>query len=323
MHFPESFEPGVFYAIMALGVYLSFRILDFPDLTVDGSFTTGAAIAAMLITLGMSPWFAAAIAFFGGLTAGCVTGLLHAKGKINPLLAGILTMTALYSINLRIMNSNSMVSMLGETTYTSHLKSIVSFFVAPLEPYAVLLGGLVIVLLLKGVMDWFLNTEVGLVLRATGDNARMIRSLSANTDRAKILGLALSNGLVALSGAFVAQYDGFASVNMGVGMIIVGLASVIIGENVFGKGTVGRTTLSVIGGSVIYWLVVSAAFSVGLKASDMKLITAVIVVAALIVPQVSYRWREKRRKKRRITQYPVSKEGGRRDAASESHRENI
>lgn len=274
-----SFELGLLYAVMALGVYMTFRILNFPDLTVDGSFTTGAGIAATLILAGNSPWVSTLAAFLGGLAAGTVTGLLHTKGKINPLLSGILMMIALYSINHRIMGRPNL-SLLNEKTIfpDGDIGMGLSYAIFP---------ALIIMIALKLLLDWFLRTDLGLAIRATGDNRMMVRSFGANTDRTIMTGVSLSNGFVALSGALVAQYQGFADLQMGVGMIVIGLASVIIGEVIFGARTVIRATLAAIFGAVMYRIVISLSLRYGLEASDMKLMTAVIVTVALIIPMVS------------------------------------
>lgn len=297
-----SLQFGILYALMALGVYLSFRILDFPDLTVDGSFVTGGAVAATMIVSGVHPIYATCSAILAGFIAGCVTGILHTKGKINPLLSGILMMIALYSINLRIMgranvpllNEETMFTKLGSFWENSAAASILSV------DWAILLTMALITLAVKFLVDAFLKTEIGLAIRATGDNKRMIRSLSANTDWLIILGLGLSNALVALSGAFVAQYSGFTDISMGIGMIVIGLASVIIGEALFGTKTIVRTTFAVIGGAIIYRIVVAFALRVDfLETGDMKLITAVIVIFALVAPKVIESFKEKRRRKQR------------------------
>lgn len=273
-----SLEQGLLYAIMALGVYLTFRILDFPDLTVDGSFTTGASIAAIMITNGTSPLLATLAAFAGGAVAGLITGLLHTKGKINALLSGILMMIALYSINLRIMGKAN-TSLFGSEILISKESLL---YIMP-----------IIVVALKLALDWFLHTELGLALRATGDNKRMIRSFGVNTDNTIILGVSLSNGLVALSGALVAQYLGFADMQMGVGMIVVGLASVIIGEALFGSKTIIRATLAVVLGAIVYRFVVAIALQVGLESTDMKLMTALIVIIALTLPKIQSSLKQK------------------------------
>ncbi|AZB41441.1 ABC transporter permease [Bacillus sp. FJAT-42376] len=318
-----SVELGVIYAIMALGVYLSFRVLDFPDLTVDGSFVTGAAVAAAMIVLGFNPVAATAASLAAGFAAGCITGVLHTKGKINPLLSGILMMIALYSINLRIMGTTSETSigvpniplLNSETLFTSisdftknigldaplnSLLSAIGLGDSLPSTWGILLFMMVITMLIKFLTDFFLKTETGLAIRATGDNQRMIRSFSANTDYLIILGLGLSNALVALSGALVAQYAKFSDIGMGIGMIIIGLASVIIGEAIFGTKTIARTTLAVIGGAVIYRIVITLSLQVkGLDTGDLKLITAVIVIFALVLPKLLERRRQKLRKARR------------------------
>ncbi|WP_075617838.1 ABC transporter permease [Paenisporosarcina indica] len=317
-----SVEQGIIYAIMALGVYISFRILDFPDLTVDGSFVTGAAVAATMIILGYHPVLATASAVIIGFIAGCFTGLLHTKGKINALLSGILMMIALYSINLRIMGMTSESSIgrpnipllnaetmfiqfhnfwgsLGIDTAINGFLSMRGVQYLP-STWGTLFLMSIIVLLIKFGVDWFLKTEVGLAIRATGDNKKMIRSLSANTDTLIIVGLGFSNALVAFSGALIAQYAKFSDIGMGIGMIIIGLASVIIGEAIFGTKTIVRTTFAVISGAIIYRIVLGLALRVDfLDTGDMKLITAVIVIGALIVPQYFEKKREKNRKARR------------------------
>ncbi|WP_426453325.1 ABC transporter permease [Paenibacillus sp. S-38] len=270
-----SGELGLLYALMALGVYITYRILDFPDLTVDGSFTTGGAIAAVLITGGTPPLVATAAAFAGGMLVGACTGLLHTKGKINALLSGILMMIALYSINLRIMDKKANISLFGMDSLLSNVE----------EHWVIPTVGIVVVLI-KFALDWFLHTDLGLALRATGDNPRMIRSFGVHTDNTIIVGVSLSNGLVALSGALITQYSQFADVNMGIGMIVIGLASVIIGEALFGARTIIRATLAVLLGAIVYRLIVALALQIGLEATDMKLMTALIVIAALTVPKV-------------------------------------
>lgn len=324
-----SVEQGIIYAIMALGVYLTFRVLDFPDLTVDGSFVTGAGTAATMIVLGYHPVLATLTAIVAGFIAGCITGLLHTKGKINPLLSGILMMIALYSINLRIMgltaensigrpnipllNSETLFSLfygwwgkLGiDEVINNFLKSIGIQYVP--GTWGTIVVVVIIVLIIKIIVDWFLKTEVGLAIRATGDNKKMIRSFSANTDNLVIIGLGISNALVALSGALIAQYAKFADIGMGIGMIVIGLASVIIGEAIFGTKTIVRTTLAVISGAIIYRIVLALALRIDLlDTGDMKLITAIIVIAALILPQYIDKRREKRRKARRHEQRNIS-----------------
>lgn len=295
-----SIEMGIIYAIMALGVYLSFRVLDFPDLTVDGSFVTGAAVASAMIFSGFNPIIATLAALVAGFIAGCITGILHTKGKINALLSGILMMIALYSINLRIMGLTSDTSigrpnipLLNSETIFTKISNINS-------TWGIIVSMFIVTFFIKWITDRFLKTEIGLAIRATGDNKRMIRSFSANTDGLIILGLGISNAFVAFSGALIAQYSKFADVGMGIGMIIIGLASVIIGEAIIGTKTIARTTLAVICGAIIYRIVVSLALRVEfLDAGDMKLITAVIVILALVIPNIIDNQREKRRKARR------------------------
>lgn len=310
-----SFESGIIYAIMALGVYLSFRILDFPDLTVDGSFVTGAAIASIMMVNGSNPFIATIFALIAGFLAGCLTGILHTIGKINALLSGILMMIALYSVNLRIMGRSNIPLLNTDTAFTSvsqlfQKTGIDSFFNNLLtsiglgdslpETWGILIFMIIVTFLIKWFTDWFLNTEIGLAVRATGDNKRMIRSLSANTNLLIILGLGISNALVAFSGALIAQQGGFADVGMGIGMIIIGLASVIIGEALFGTKTIARTTLAVIGGSIIYRIVVTLALRIEfLNPGDMKMITAAIVIIALTAPKIIEGSKERKRKSRR------------------------
>ncbi len=281
----SSLSSGLLFALLALGVYITFRILDFPDLTVDGSFTTGAAIGAVMTINGTPPWIAVICAFAGGAAAGICTGLLHTKGKINGLLSGIIMMIALYSINLRI---------LGKPNVS--LRNMDNFF----DGVNIIVVMAIIVIAVKLLLDMFFKTDLGLSLRATGDNARMIRSFGANTDVTIIFGIALSNALVATSGALVAQQQKFADLNMGIGMIVIGLASVIIGEAIFGARTIFRATLAVILGSIVYRLIYALALRIEwLDTSDMKLITAVIIVFALIVPTVRRAMKQKSVAKKR------------------------
>ncbi|MGO4102678.1 ABC transporter permease [Leifsonia sp. YAF41] len=272
-------ELGLLYATMALGVYLTFKILNFPDLTVDGSFTTGAAVAAKLIIDGISPIWATLAGAAAGAAAGAVTGLLFTKGKIDGLLAGILTMIALYSINLRIMGKSNL-PLLREDTLMTPLRE--ANMLGTVSGILIFAG---IAVAIKLLIDWFLHTDLGLSIQATGNNEQMIRSFGVNTDRTTILTLCISNALVALCGALVAQYQGFADVGMGIGLILIGLASVIVGQAVFGSRTIFISTIAVILGAVIYRLVIFFALSVGLNPNDMKLISAVLVIAALLLPR--------------------------------------
>ena len=284
--FYGALEQGFAYGLMVLGVYLTFRILDFPDLTVDGTLPLGAAVSAVAIGAGYPPALSILLAAGAGFLAGMVTGILNTKFKILHLLASILTMIALYSINLRIMGRPNL-TLLGKATVVDQFAAATS-----LPPYLstpVLFA--LVCFLLVGVLMWFLHTELGMVVLATGNNPRMITSLGVNTHSVIIFGVGLSNALVAASGAMVAQNQGAADVNMGVGTIVAGLASVIIGETVFGDRTINRALLAALLGSVLYRVVI--ALALGLKLgdfsftpSDLKLITAVIVVVALVAPQL-------------------------------------
>lgn len=288
-------ELGLIYSIMALGVYLTFRVLEFADLTVDGSFTTGAAVSAIAIINGVPPALALIGSFIAGMGAGLITGLLNTKGNVDGLLAGILTQIGLYSINLRIMGTSNL-GLLREETLFSPLRDLglLGSWVGPLVmlPFALL----VLVLLI-----WFLHTDLGLAMRATGDSPKMIRSFGVSTDFQKILGLCLSNGMVAVSGALIAQYQGFADVGMGIGMIVAGLASVIIGQAILGRLTIVRAATAVLLGAVLYRVVIQLALLAGLNPNDMKLISALLVISALLLPQwrgfsklrkmLGWRWR--------------------------------
>ncbi len=275
-----ALELGFIYGIMALGVYLTFRVLNFPDLTVDGSFTSGAATAAMLILGGHSPWLATFAGGGVGLLAGVFTGLLHTKGKIDGLLAGILTMIALWSVNLRIMGKANL-PLLRETTLISPMreagflgKSVIGIFI---------FAG--VALLFTIAVHWFLHTDLGLSIQATGNNGQMIRALGVNTDRTSILTLALSNMFVGLCGAVMAQYQGFADISMGIGLILVGLASVILGQALLGQRSIFVAALAVVIGSVLYRIIIHFALAVGLNPNDMKAVTAGLVIAALLLPR--------------------------------------
>lgn len=275
-----SFYEGLVFGFVAIGVYLTFRVLGFPDLTVDGSFTLGAAVAAVLIANGVNPFLATLAALGAGLCAGLATSLLNTKLRIPALLAGILVMVALYSINLRVMGGAN-VSLLRQVT----IFALTSQFLG-LETriaYSLLVAGVLAVVVFI-ILNWFLRTEIGLALRATGDNEQMVRGAGVDTDKTTVLGVSISNGLVALGGAVVAQGQGFADVGMGIGMIVMGLASVIIGETLFRPKGVARLLLAVLGGTFVYRLVISVALRLGMAPGDLKLITAVLVVIALAVP---------------------------------------
>jgi len=284
-----ALEQGLLYGIMVVGVYLTFRVLDFPDLTVDGSLPLGAAVSAVAITHGMHPFGALGLAMAAGFLAGMVTALLNTKLKILHLLASILTMIALYSINIRIMAGPN-VSLLGVRTVLDWISDLglTGYWAAPLL-FGLLATGV------TALVIWFLHTELGLTVQATGDNLRMITAQGVNTHNIIILGVGLSNALVALSGALVAQNQGAADVNMGVGTIIAGLASVIVGETLFGRGGITRGCMAALVGSIVYRMAI--ALALGLKwgafaftPSDLNLITALLVVGALMTPIVKKRW---------------------------------
>ena len=275
---PISLEQGLAYGLVALGIVITFRILAFPDLTVDGSFPLGAAVVARLITEGVPPVYSIIAAIICGFMAGCCTGLLNTKLKINSLLAGILMMTILYSVNLRIMGRSN-IQLLTVNTLLTPLENLdVNRFI-PIIAFFFLVA-----LFIKLITDMFLHTQIGFAMRATGDNEQMIRTLGVNTDNMTVMGLGISNGFVALSGALVAQDQGFSDVGMGIGMIVAGLASIIIGEALFGKKTVQRLTLAAIVGSIIYKFIISLGLRLGLAPTDLKMATGVMVILALGIP---------------------------------------
>lgn len=275
---PVSLEQGLAYALVAIGIVISFRILAFPDLTVDGSFALGGAVISRLIVEGLHPFYAILIAFLSGFAAGCLTGILNTRLKINSLLAGILMMTMLYSVNLRIMGRSNIQLLTVDTILTplEHLEMnrfipIIIFF-------------FVVTFVFKFLIDLFLHTQLGFAMRATGDNEQMIRTLGVNTDNMTILGLGLSNALVALSGALVAQDQGFSDIGMGIGMIVAGLAAIIIGETLIGTRSVSRMTLAAVIGSIIYKMIISIGLRLGLAPTDLKMATGIMVILALGIP---------------------------------------
>ena len=271
---------GVLWGIMTLGVLLTFRILNIADMTVDGSFAAGGAVTAILITHGMNPLVSLFFVFVVGMITGLVTGLLHTKLNIPVILAGILSMIALYSVNIRIMGKAN-TSLIGMTTIMNYLQE--KFALSP--NVSSLAVGLVFCLLIVLIFYWFFGTELGSAIRATGNNENMVRALGVDTDTMKILGLMIANGMVALSGALVAQSQGYADVGMGTGTIVIGLASIIIGEVVRGRKTSFISYLvCVIFGSVVYRIIIAIVLQLGLKSTDLKLFTAVIVAASLSVP---------------------------------------
>ena len=276
-------ELGLVYAFVAIGVYLAFRVLDFPDLTVDGSFPLGAAVTAVLIIAGVNPWLSAAVAMVAGGGAGLVTAMLNVRFRILNLLASILTMIALFSVNLRVMGKPNVALINAETMISPFFGlGLRDFYVRPL-----FVGLLVVVAV---IVVWrFLESDAGLSMRATGANARMARAQGVDTNRQIYLGIALSNALVALGGALFAQTNGFADVTSGVGTIVVGLAAVIIGETLFGARGILIALIGCVFGSIAYRLAIQLALSsdvLGLKASDLNFVTAVLVAIALILPRL-------------------------------------
>jgi putative ABC transport system permease protein len=275
---PISLEQGLAYGLVALGIVITFRILSFPDLTVDGSFPLGAAVVARLIVEGVPPVYGIILAIIAGFVAGCCTGVLYTKLKINSLLAGILMMTVLYSFNLRIMGKSN-IQLLTVDTFLTPLENLpVNRFIPIIAFFLVVSFGV------KILTDLFMHTQLGFAMRATGDNEQMIRALGVNTDNTTILGLGISNAFVALSGALVAQDQGFADVGMGIGMIVAGLASIIIGEALLGKHTVQRMTLAALIGSFLYKEIISIGLRLGLAPTDLKLATGIMVILALGIP---------------------------------------
>jgi putative tryptophan/tyrosine transport system permease protein len=285
---------GFIFSLIALGVYISFRIFAFPDITADGSSTLGAALAAMLLVHSVNPVLATAAGFAGGFLAGTLTGTLATKFKINGLLAGILVMTGLYSVNLHIMGRSN-ISLLGSSTLSTYADRIVVAIrnARPLEVMgweitaleaSLLVASFLFVALAGCVMYVFFQTNLGTAMRATGDNSDMVRALGVNDENMTILGLAVSNGLIALGGALLAQYQGFADVQMGIGMVVWGLASVIIGEALVGTRQLGLSITGAVMGSVLFRLLVAIALRLGLDPNDLKLVTAVFVFLALIAP---------------------------------------
>lgn len=274
-------EQGFIYGILALGVYITYRILDFPDLSVDGTFPMGAAVAAILITNGINPWLALALAFAAGAVAGLVTGVIHVKCKVRDLLSGIITMTALYSINIHIAGGKSNLPIFNEDTIFN--SGVAAMLPTALQPYRTVLISALLIILCKLVMDWYLNTKSGFLLYAAGDNHQVVTALAEDQGKVKILGLVLANGLVALSGAVLCQQQRFFDVSMGPGSIVLGLAAVIIGTNLFKNWDFIKGTTAAIIGAIIYKACYAGAIALGMQAVDMKLITATLFLAVLLV----------------------------------------
>ena len=278
----NALEQGLLFALVAMGVYITYKILDFPDLSVDGTFPLGASISAALLINGVNPWISILIATIGGAIAGSITGFLHVKLKISNLMSGILVMMGLYSVNLRIMGKSNIP--LFNTNYIFKSTAVNSIFII-----------LAIVVVVKIILDLFLKTKAGFLLTAVGDNEQVVSSLGVNKNLVKVLGLAISNGLVALAGALTAQHQGFADVTMGTGIVVMGLAAVIIGVSIFEKiSFIKATTLSIFG-AIIYKLVIAIALWMKLNPNDLKILTAVLVAVALAANNNVFKFKRKNR----------------------------
>ena len=304
---------GLILSLLAMGVYLSFRVFHFPDITADGSLTLGAAVAAVLAIQGMNPFAALALVFLAGMAAGAATGILHTKFNIHGLLAGILVMTALYSVNLHVMGKSNIPLLSNETPTLARLAASLGDHLAgdhaaprmnilgwELDRWdaSQLVGSLAVVSLIGLLLYLFLRTNVGTAMRATGDNPDMMRAQGVNVGNMITFGLSLSNGLIAMSGALLAQYQGFADVQLGIGMVVWGLASVIIGEALIGTASVGLTLTGAVLGSLLFRLLLAIALRWGLNPNDLKLVTALFVFGALVLPGLL-----KRFKKQSVSRY--------------------
>jgi len=286
-----AIEIGLIFSLVALGVFISFRLLRFPDLTVDGSFPLGGAVCAVLIAGGTNPWLATLAATAAGAVAGLLTGWLNVRLKIMDLLASILMMIALYSINLRIMGGPNVPLINDPTVFTLLQPEGMEDYMA--RPLLLL----VIVVAAKLALDWFFLTERGLAIRATGSNARMARSQGVNTGAMVLLGMAVSNALVGLAGALFAQTQGGSDISMGIGTIVIGLAAVIVGESILPSRRILYATLAVVLGAIVYRFFIAMALNsdfIGLKAQDLNLVTALLVVFALVIPQIKGRLMRRR-----------------------------
>ena len=271
---------GLLWALLGLGLYLTFRILDFCDMTVEGTFPLGAATAVTAISRGINPLLATLLAILAGMIAGLVTGLLYTKGKIPSLLAGILTMTAIYSVNLRIMGKSN-ISLLGkQTLFSGHfMTSLPQYFDS-------VVMGIIVIAIVTILMVLFLATDYGQAFIATGDNPTMAKSLGIHTDKMVIVGLMVSNGMVGLCGALIAQNNGYADINMGIGTIVIALASIIIGEVAFGELTLNQRLLAVTLGSIIYRIILLVVLQLGFSANDLNLISSIVLAICMMIPQL-------------------------------------
>ena len=275
-----ALSQGVLWGLMALGVYITYRILDIADLTVDGSFATGSAVCAVCVVNGVDPILALLLATIAGAVAGFVTGFLHTKCEIPAILAGILTQIGLYSINLRIMGRSNTPLLKSETLFKN-----ISEMTGLSSTWTALIIGIIVSVVIVAILYWYFGTEIGSAIRATGNNEQMVRALGVNTSVTKILGLMIGNALISLSGALVTQSQGYADIKMGIGAIVIGLASIVIGEVIFGqKGNFAFRLTSIIVGSIIYRIIVAIVLQMGMNTDDLKLLTAILVAIALSVP---------------------------------------
>lgn len=275
-----ALSQGVLWGLMALGVYITYRILDIADLTVDGSFATGGAVCAVCVVNGVDPILALLLATIAGAVAGFVTGFLHTKCEIPAILAGILTQIGLYSINLRIMGRSNTPLLKSDTLFKN-----ISEMTGLSSTWTALIIGIIVSVVIVAILYWYFGTEIGSAIRATGNNEQMVRALGVNTSVTKILGLMIGNALISLSGALVTQSQGYADIKMGIGAIVIGLASIVIGEVIFGqKGNFAFRLTSIIVGSIIYRIIVAIVLQMGMNTDDLKLLTAILVAIALSVP---------------------------------------
>lgn len=288
----SSISQGLLWSILAIGVYLTYRILNVSDLTVEGSFPLGAAVASSMIVSGFPAWLATIAGFFAGTLAGLVTGFLYAKLGIPALLAGIVTMTGMYSINLRILGQANLTLLNSETL----IDQVQAFGVD--KTTAVLIVGAIAIVIVIFLLQIFFNTEIGIAIRATGDNTAMAEANGVNVEVTRILGFMLANGLIALSGALLAQNNGYADVNMGIGAIVIGLASVIIGETFFSNLTLGKRLITIVIGSIIYRLLILGALELQFNPQDLRLISAILLAIALALPIVRERFNYRQMKRR-------------------------
>lgn len=286
---------GLLWGILALGLFLTFRILNFPDMTVEGTFPFGAAICVSALVHGTNPLMATLLSFLGGMLTGLVTGLLYTKGKIPVLLAGILTMTGVYSVNLRILGKAN-VGLLNKATLLN------GHFLQKMPPnFPTIVIGLLFAVLIIFLLAIFLNTDLGQSFIATGDNENMARSLGINTDNMKILGLMLSNGLIGLAGGLLAQNGGYADVNMGIGTMVIGLAAIIIGEVVYGDLSLTARLIAVVIGSIIYRLILLLVLQLGFSTNDFKLISAIILAICMMLPLFEKKFHTRKLLKKGVT----------------------